>query len=214
MSRIGLQLAPGIVSDETTYSTPGSFADGNNVRFWKGRPQSDAGYTAYHVTPLTGVCRSALAWSDALGQTNIAFGTHSALMLIKAGVLYDITPAGLAAGETDTVYYPGGWGTGGWGLGGWGIGQTLAPARTWSLANYGQALIASPSGGAIYIWENDPSSVATVISQAPSFCSRVLVTNTRQVCAIGTTEEISTVYNPMCVRFSDIDEQQRQRGNP
>src|SRR5713226_5274350 len=33
----------------------------------------------------------------------------------------------------------------------------------------------------------------------------MLVTNTRQVMALGCNEEISGVFNPRCIRFSDIE---------
>lgn len=47
-----------------------------------------------------------------------------------------------------------GWGAGGWGGGTWGVGSTsLTPLRLWSQQNYGQDLVFSPRGGALYYWE-------------------------------------------------------------
>lgn len=200
--RSALEVNPGIVSDETSYSSPGFYSDGNNVRFRYGKVEVVGGWTTFNASTLTGVCRSALSWSDSLAQTNVAFGTNSALMVIKTGVLYDITPAGLDTGAIDSVYYDGGYGSGGYGMGGYGVGGTEDIARTWSLDNWGEALIASPSEGAIYIWENDPGAVATVISQAPSSCQRVIVTPERQILALGCAEEVSGIYNPVCIRGS------------
>lgn len=67
-----------------------------------------------------------------------------------------------------------GFGTGGYGSGGYGGGQaslTLFP-RTWSLAPWGQNLLASPRGGAIYEW-------------APDFTSSELVTNGDFTSSVG-----------------------------
>lgn len=201
-----LEVSPGVVSDETTFSTPGVFSDANNVRFRYGKPEPVGGWVAYHATTLTGVCRSALAWTDALAQPTVAFGTHSALMAIQNGELADITPAGLTAGEIDSVFYDGGYGNGGYGMGGYGVGQTEDLARTWSLATRGEALIASPSGGSVYIWENDISQVATIIATAPDSCGRMLVATTQQIIVFGCANETTSVYDPMLIRGSDIDD--------
>lgn len=204
--RVPFELAPGLVSDETTYSTPGRFADGSNVRFKDGRAEVIGGWTKYHATLLTGVCRSSLGWVDALGVENIAFGTHTDLFVIKGGELAEITPAGLTDGDIDTVDFDGGYGNGGYGMGGYGVGETQAAARTWSLANYGESLMASPAGGSIYWWQNDPLTVAAIVSNAPTSVDRMTVTGTRQVVAMGCAEEVSGVYNPMCIRISDIED--------
>ena len=204
--RIPLELAPGLVSDETTHSTPGRWADGNNVRFRDGRPEVIGGWAKYHATLLTGVCRSSLGWIDALGVVNIALGTHSNLHVIKDGSLADITPAGLDTGEIDTIEFDGGYGSGGYGMGGYGVGEIEAAARTWSLANWGESLMASPAGGGIYWWQNDPGTVAAIVSNAPTSVDRMTVAPTRQVAAMGCAEETSGVYNPMCIRISEIED--------
>lgn len=93
--------------------------------------------------------------------------THTSAAGSSAGpgggtVLYDYA---LAAGQTDGLGGLG-YGTGGYGAGGYGGGSsglTLYP-RTWSFAPWGQNLLASPRGGAIYEW-------------APEFASSELVTN-------------------------------------
>lgn len=203
--RIPLAVAPGLVSDETTYSTPGRWADGENVRFRLGQPESIGGWTSYFPSLITGVCRSMLSWIDGLGQVNIAFGTAGGLFVIKSGVLYDITPVGLSVGEVDSVYYDGGYGSGGYGMGGYGIGSPGEQARTWSLALYGQSLIASPAGGGIYWWQNDQTQPAELIADAPGACNRVIVTPERQVLAFGITK-IDGTDNPMGYRGSDIED--------
>lgn len=204
--RQGFLPPPGIVSDDTTFSTPGYWADGSNVRFFRGKPQVIGGWSKYHSTALGGTCRNLLAWYDLDVYTNIAFGTHQTLEVLVSGELFDITPAGLSAGTVDSV--PGaGYGAGSYSRDGYGDpALTDYYLRTWSLANWGENLMASPRGGKLFIWENNTASPATEITAAPDQISVMLVTPTRQVMALGTNQEADGIYNPLCIRFSDIED--------
>lgn len=200
--RIAFEINPGIVSDETTYATPGYWSDGNNIRYWRGKAQPVGGWKSY-FNPLGGVCRTVRAWIDNLGQKNIAFGTQAHLYVIKSDLFYDITPSGLDDGRTDTEYFDGGYGSGGYGMGGYGVGQTIAPARTWSLANRGETLMANPSEGAIYWWQNDPGIPAEVLPGAPTSVNRMTVAPNNQVIAFG-CDQVDGIYNAMVIRGSAI----------
>lgn len=90
--RIPLDLPPGLVGDETSFVAAGRWADGSNVRFWRGRPQVIGGWESLGGGDLTGVCRKVFAWTDNAAGLNIAFGTHSALQTWIGGGLFDITP--------------------------------------------------------------------------------------------------------------------------
>lgn len=197
---------PGLVSDETTFATPGLWADGSNVRFWRGKPQTIGGWASAHSVALTGTCRTVLPWADNEAGINIAFGTHSALQVLTGGTLYTITPAGLTAGSVDGAGGPG-FGTGSYGSGTYGTSTTNEwYARTWSFATYGEYLMASPRGHTLYVWQNNTASLATEVTQAPDVINTILVTPERQVLAFGCNEEVSTTYNPMCIRGSDIED--------
>ena len=66
----------------------------------------------------------------------------------------DATKVGIGPGKVCITKLKTGFGTGGFGSGGYGGGSsglTLFP-RTWSFAPWGQNLLASPRGGAIYEW--------------------------------------------------------------
>lgn len=204
--RIPLLPPPGIVSDDTSFATPGTYADGSNVRFWLGKPQVVGGWADALNTTLTGICRNVLPWTDNDGFTNIAFGTHSKLQLYKGGSLYDITPSGLTAGAEHGAGGPG-FGAGDYGGGAYGAASTddYFP-RTWSLANFGQLLMASPRMGGLYVWENDTANDATVVATAPDNIVCMLVTPERQVLAFGCNEEVSTNFNGLCIRGSDIED--------
>ena len=101
--------------------------------------------------------------------------THASAAASTAGpgggtVLYDYA---LGVGQADGLGGLG-YGTGGYGSGGYGGGSsglTLFP-RTWSFAPWGQNLLASPRGGAIYEW-------------APNFTGAELVTNGDFTSSVG-----------------------------
>lgn len=203
--RFPLDLAPGIVSDETTFASPGQWVDGSNARPWHGKMQPIGGWAKAHATAVTGVCRNVLSWTDNSGVPNVAFGTHSKLMVLSDEALYDITPTGPGTGNIDSEEGVG-YGTGGYGMGGYGGGFTEYWARTWSLATWGENLLASPRGYPIYVWENDTASVATEIANAPDTNMFMLVTPQRQVMVFGTEEEVSGDFNWLCIRWCDIED--------
>lgn len=75
----------------------------------------------------------------------------------------------------------GGYGIGGFGSGGYGIGAdpSAAFARTWSLAQWGEYLIANPRGGGVYEWQLNLSKRAAVVTNAPTAVYGVFVTTER-----------------------------------
>lgn len=121
-----------------------------------------------------------------------------------------------------------GWGAGGWGgytygvTSGWGSGTSTAIIRLWSLANYGQNLIANPRGGALYMWI--PNAVPTIFDRAsllsstssgayttdadcPSVCNFVMVSDaSRFVLAFGVNDYGGSSQDPMLVRWSDQED--------
>lgn len=205
--RTPFDLLPGVVSDETLYSTPGRYSDASNVRWVEGRVQPIGGWVAYNATSLADVCRNMLVWTDNYNGTNVAFGTVSYLKVEVGGTIYDITPSGLTAGYEDTgSSSPGGFGMGGFGLGGFGIGEFDTQARVWSLETYGQSLMASPRLGTLYVWANDTAAVATEVTAAPDciLCMRT-ASERRQVMAFGCSDTTGT-FDPTCIRGSVLSD--------
>lgn len=100
--KIPLKLAPGVVSDDTDFNT-GGWISADNVRFWRGQPETIKGFEAFSLTALTGVCRSIFPWSDGDNLLNAAFGLHNGLTVWQAGTQASITPASVAATGTITV---------------------------------------------------------------------------------------------------------------
>lgn len=199
--RVPLNPPSGLVSDETTYAAPGTWADGEEVRFYRGKPQPTGGFRQAFPTPLTGMCRNAFGWTDNSGQQNLAFGTHSHLFVLKDGTLADITPSGLTPGNIDDTEL--GYGSGPYGDGPYGGGPNAQfYPRTWSFANFGEYLMASPRGETLFVWQNNVGLDATVITQAPDHIGSMLVTPQRQVMAFGCEEVVSGTYNGMTIRWS------------
>lgn len=204
--RIGLDPPPGLNSNDTKFSQQMRVTGATNVRWVAGRAQVIGGWSKEFPDQLSGVCRNVRAWRDLNGSVNIAFGTNTHLYVYVNGALYDITPSGLPAGPVDSAVTSG-YGTGSYGEGEYGEGDTSDYfARTWSLQNWGQNLIACPRGGTIYVWENNTASPATAISNAPAQVNSVLVTPERQILALGCNEEISEVFNPLCIRGCALED--------
>ena len=206
--RIGWDIAAGVVSDDTPFSTPGCYADADKVRPWRGRMQTIGGWSPLPGAALAGVCRNILAWKDRVAAEIIAFGAHSHLHILRGGALHDVTPDGLPHGAVTPIDRTtiAGWAQGRWGDGPWGGGPLVQTwPRTWSLATYGESLLASPRGKGLYWWRGDPAVKAQKIVQAPRSILALLVTPQRQVLALGCQEEASGQFNPMCIRGADIE---------
>lgn len=90
--RVPLDIPPGLFTDDTTYAAAGRWADGSNVRFNEGRPETIGGWEGLSGDMLGGVCRSAFSWSDNNAVLNIGFGTHATLEVWQGGSYFNITP--------------------------------------------------------------------------------------------------------------------------
>jgi hypothetical protein len=99
-----------------------------------------------------------------------------------------------------------GWSSGAWGAGTWGTPRTEGiplDARVWSLVEYGNDLMASPSGGTIYLWEEATDVTAKAVANAPAYCRAMFVTGERFVFALGAGADGTT---PMTVKWPDQDD--------
>lgn len=203
-TRIPFDIPAGLNADDTSYAATPAWVDGSNVRFRLGRPQTIGGWEATVDTLLGGVCRSILPWTDNAGVLNVAFGTHLTLEVFIGGQLVKVTPSAFTGGAVDGTGSAG-FGTGAFGVGPFGLASTsdYFPI-TWSLGAYGQTLIASPRGQTIYQWTNDINVRAQPVTGAPAAVTFALVAPTRQVFAFGCNEEVSGVFNPLCIRHCGI----------
>lgn len=205
---IPLECPPGLNGDDTTFAAGGRWADGANVRFRLGRPETIGGWERLMRETLTGVCRAAFPWTDNAGVLNIAFGSHTRLAVRRGTILADITPAaGFAPGAIDGAGSAG-YGTGAYGTGGYGLPSAgdYFPL-TWSFGAWGQQLLASPRNQTIFAWTNDLAQPAQALANAPANVTHMLVaplSGGYQVFALGCNEEVSGTFNPLCIRHSSI----------
>jgi hypothetical protein len=299
-----LTFRPGINTQISATANEGGWSGGGLVRFRDGVVEKWAGWTPATGYRLTGVPRSALAWQQLDGNFDVAFGTHSRLMLLQGGALYDLTPIGrtvtltnplstnvaqvgvvtvhdVGHGATtgDGVYLSGmitidgvaplnglgavfsvldadhwwllsgmpvtstvasGGGTitfnyeitsglsdtiasNGVGVGAVGVGTVGTPRpstnltlRIWSLASFGEILLASPSGGSLYAWA--PSSgvaspAAIVTNSTPAngpplvIASMLMGMPERHLILLGSSQLNSTSgFDPLLIRFSDVED--------
>lgn len=103
-----------------------------------------------------------------------------------------------------------GTGGAGYGTGAYSTGTYSSPStsdyfpRTWSLAAWGQNLIASPRGGTIHCWSNVTGAPAAPLLNAPAQVTYCLIAPQDQIFALGCNEEVSKVFNPLCIRHSSV----------
>ena len=104
-----------------------------------------------------------------------------------------------------------GWGTCTYGTGTYGTRRgncsgIITPPRLWSLDNFGEDLLASPRGGALYWWDRSqgPATRAVVRPNAPATIERMLVSPSGdQVIALGAFDSLNGTSDKMLVRTSD-----------
>lgn len=205
MTRVPLDIPAGLNGDDTTFAAAGRWASASGMRWRLGRPQVRGGCERLTETALTGICRTIFNWSDTAGNSNVAFGTHTKLQVWLGGELFDITPSsGFTPGVVD------GTGGTGYGTGAYSTGEYSEPSTedyfplTWSLAAWGENLLANPRGQTIFAWDNATGTPAAAVTGAPAEVTAMLVSPTDQVFALGCNQEVSGVFNPRCIRHSSV----------
>jgi hypothetical protein len=146
-----------------------------------------------------------IAWEENDGLRQVAAGTYNSLYVINAnGTATDITPTGLTAGRIDaninTAYGGGYYGNEEYGLPRADT-ETILPATTWSLENWGEYLLAmSYDDGKLYEWQGDVLTDAALIANAPTDCTGMMVTEERFVVCFGAGGD------PRKVQWSDRED--------
>jgi hypothetical protein len=145
-----------------------------------------------------------------------------------AAVLSNASDVGNGGSATDSAYQINtgfdiatvgtGWGTGPWSRLGWGSGFTTGFAlqlRLWSQSNFGEDLLFSPRGSALYLWQ--PGSGATPAygtrgtlvsgTDVPATINQIMVSDTtRIVIAFGCNDYGAygtTAIDPLLIRWSE-----------
>lgn len=203
---IPIDLPPGVLRNGTRYQAKGRWYDSHLVRWYDGTIRPVGGWGAVRtsagvVVDLVGFPRAALAWMRSDGAAWIAAGTTgtatSKLYVLSAGVLTDVTPAGLTDGVVDGGYASGAgkFGRGPYGYGLFGSGSTaqkLVDADTWSLDNFGDVMLSTlTSDGRLF--RQSGTAQATVVANAPTGIRAVVVTPERFIMALGNASDPRSV---------------------
>lgn len=194
MGRFKLIIAPGLVMDDTGYSSQGRWVDGNNMIPWGGTMQAVGEQrTLTNVgVAISGTPRALFSWIENSGIPLLALGTDTNLYALhslsaSAYNAADITPSGFIGGSTTNPI-------------------------AWSFDNFGETLIACArsydnliSHPYIYQWSLDVGVAAARVTNSPAKSNHILVTDERQILAFGTNEESGGAFNPRLIRGSDIE---------
>ena len=181
----------GIVKNGTDYANKGRWVDGNLVRFENGFLKPIGGWTKLRNTALTGEPIGMYAYKDNLGASILAVGTRQKVYVLYDNTWTDITPVGFV---NDAASDPLGYGAYHYNVEDYGDARSQSglPLDTghFSFDNWGEDLVFCFSGdGKIYKWRPNSGgtadTIATVVTNAPTGCQAVLVTNERHLVAIG-----------------------------
>lgn len=164
----------------------GGYVSSNLVSAREGFYQKLFGWQRISDTRLAGIGRTLHFWDDLTGASWLAAGTNQQLYVEQNGIISNITPVGWPGGFADA-------------------GHGMYSPLIWSLDNFGQNLVAIPSGGAVYQWvPGNPVALATIVSQAPAVNQGGFVAMPQQiVMAYGCTPLGAGAADPMLVRWCD-----------
>lgn len=92
MALVKLAFKPGVQSDGSRYSSSGTWADVDKVRFRYGDPEKIGGWQKSTVNQFLGTARSLYAWTQNDGNNLLAIGTNLKFYIENGGSLNDVTP--------------------------------------------------------------------------------------------------------------------------
>jgi hypothetical protein len=169
---------PGLSSDDTTFEDEGKWADGSNVRFRQGKPECIGGWSLL-ISGLAASITDMLGYIyDSIPHAVYAGGWKLYVANELDTTPTDVTPTGLTSDDT---------------------------SANWALAAFGSTLLASQRLGKLYAMPV-PGTPAAPVATAPAQIMSMLVTQERQVLAFGCNEEVSGIFNPACIRGSDLED--------
>jgi hypothetical protein len=144
-----------------------------------------------------------------------------------AAVLSNASDVGNGGANTDSAYQiqtgfdaftiSTGWGAGPWSRGSWGSGYTTGfgeQLRLWSQTNFGEELLFSPRGSALYLWQPGSGALpafstrGTLVSgtDVPAYINQIMVSDsTRIVIAFGCNDYGAygtTAIDPLLIRWT------------
>jgi len=208
MALLPISIPPGVYRNGTEYQAAGRWYDANLVRWSDGSMRPVGGWRVRNTTVVSGVPRTTLAWQSNDSTRRLAVGTNTKLYSLRNGeTVFDITPTGFvtgpANGNDNTGYGSLNYGSYGYGTPRPDI-SPITEAATWSLDTWGEYLVAcSTSDGKLYEWQLDdvaPVTAAAQITNSPTNCVGLTVTDERSIFALGADG------NPRKVAWCDLED--------
>ena len=190
MAYFPLQIPPGVYKNGTEYQSKGRWNNSNLVRWFEGTMRPVGGWRKRSTNQLTGKARGLINWKDNSGNRRIGIGTHSKLYSMnEAGTLSDIGPTDLVSGDADQIQKLG-YGYSTYGNFAYGVARpdlgSSTPATTWSIDTWGEYLVAcSTKDGRLLEWQLNTGVKAAAITNAPTSCIGLIVTQERFLFALG-----------------------------
>ena len=178
----------GVVTNGTNYANKGRWIDSDLVRFQNGYLRPIGGWEKIRNTALTGTPTGMFAYITNSDKKVLAVGTRQKIYVNYDGTWYDITPTSFV---TDASTDPLGYGAYNYNVEDYGDARSQSGlffnSHSWSFANWGEDLLfCCASDGKIYKWSpSAPSTIGSQLTNSPTGCSGVLVTNERHVLALG-----------------------------
>jgi len=211
MAYFPLQIPPGVYKNGTEYQSKGRWNNSNLVRWYEGTLRPIGGWRKRSETQLSGSARGLINWRDNSNNRRIGIGTHSNLYSIsESGTITDISPTDLVVGDANAVNKIG-YGYSTYGSFSYGVARpdigSYTPATTWSLDTWGEYLVAcSTKDGRLLEWQLNTASDAAAITNAPTSCTGLVVTQERFIFALGASgnprkvawcdQENNTIWTP------------------
>jgi hypothetical protein len=177
--RIAALPPPGINNDDTEYSAPGVWVDASNIRFYHGRPESVGNEVDLQSAALE-------TYTSIRAMLAYKIGSTVYLAVAGDGTLHRVNTADWTRTDIEPAS---------------GYSPSSTPPN---LAMFGDILLIG--GGRDTLFASTAGAQAVEISNAPDQISKMLVTPSRQVMALGCNEEISGTFNGRCIRWSDIED--------
>ena len=197
----------GIVKNGTDYANKGRWVDGDLVRFENGYLKPIGGWTYFRNTTLTGTPIGMYSYRANNGNQVLAVGTREKVYVFYNDTWTDITPSGFVG---DIVNSSTGYGTYDYGEEDYGDERSsstlVSKVDSFSFDNWGEHLVfCCSSDGKIYQWRPDagsgsPDTTATQITNSPTGCQAIIVTNERHLVAIGSNSD------PRKIAWSDRED--------
>ena len=192
MALLPLKLPAGIYRNGTDYQAQGRWLDSNLVRWIDNTIRPVGGWVTFSDDAAAAPLRGSHAWKSNNGDLYLAAGSADNLYAYNQdGSIADITPISLGTGKEDSEINTG-FGGGLYGASTFGTervnNESIIPASSWALDNWGEYLVAcADTDGKLYEWQLDRSTptVAAQITNAPTNCRSLIVTEERFLFALG-----------------------------